>query len=200
MTADTFLLSDTHHDESTACQVKSILLHFIAAKRTPIADVLIPGVFGHSTRTARAEELEQAAIAHREVLDKQVRELVPLDWAATQNNIGAVLSALGEQEFGTERLEQAVTAYRNALKEYTREHTPFNWAHTQINLANALQLLGARKKDAGLLEQAVMAYDGALAVLGSTSNEDYTSRSRANRDRARAQIAELKSRARAVLR
>ena len=26
MTADTFLLSDTHHDESTACQVKSILL------------------------------------------------------------------------------------------------------------------------------------------------------------------------------
>ena len=29
MTADTFLLSDTHHDESTACQVKSILLHFI---------------------------------------------------------------------------------------------------------------------------------------------------------------------------
>ena len=30
MTADTFLLSDTHHDESTDCQVKSILLHFIA--------------------------------------------------------------------------------------------------------------------------------------------------------------------------
>ena len=26
MTADTFLLSDTHHDESTARQVKSILL------------------------------------------------------------------------------------------------------------------------------------------------------------------------------
>ena len=26
MTADTFLLSDTHHDESTDCQVKSILL------------------------------------------------------------------------------------------------------------------------------------------------------------------------------
>ena len=31
MTADTFLLSDTHHDESTACQVKSILLHLIMA-------------------------------------------------------------------------------------------------------------------------------------------------------------------------
>jgi hypothetical protein len=30
VTADTFLLSDTHHDESTACQVKSILLQFIS--------------------------------------------------------------------------------------------------------------------------------------------------------------------------
>ena len=29
MTADTFLLSDTHHDESTGCQVKSILLQII---------------------------------------------------------------------------------------------------------------------------------------------------------------------------
>ena len=29
MTTDNFLLSDTHHDERTACQVKSILLHII---------------------------------------------------------------------------------------------------------------------------------------------------------------------------
>ena len=36
MTADTFLLSDTHHDESTACQVKSILLHLISiSERSP---------------------------------------------------------------------------------------------------------------------------------------------------------------------
>lgn len=28
MTTDNLLLSDTHHDERTACQVKSILLHF----------------------------------------------------------------------------------------------------------------------------------------------------------------------------
>ena len=27
MTADNFLLSDTHHDESTVCQLKSILIH-----------------------------------------------------------------------------------------------------------------------------------------------------------------------------
>ena len=42
MTADTFLLSDTHHDESTDCQVKSILLH--------ISDGLTRGAWYSSTR------------------------------------------------------------------------------------------------------------------------------------------------------
>jgi site-specific recombinase XerD len=41
VTTDNLLLSDTHHDERTACQVKSILLHFI----------------GRSPDTATAEEL-----------------------------------------------------------------------------------------------------------------------------------------------
>jgi len=29
VTTDTFLLSDTHHDERTACQIKSILIHLM---------------------------------------------------------------------------------------------------------------------------------------------------------------------------
>ena len=35
MTTDNLLLSDTHHDESTACQVKSILLHFTFLRSPP---------------------------------------------------------------------------------------------------------------------------------------------------------------------
>ena len=34
MTTDTFLLSDTHHDESTDCQIKSILIHFMCIDAT----------------------------------------------------------------------------------------------------------------------------------------------------------------------
>ena len=40
---------------------------------------------------------------------------MPLDWAMTQNNLGAALATLGERESGTARLEEAVAAYRAAL-------------------------------------------------------------------------------------
>src|SRR5262245_12096262 len=39
------------------------------------------------------------------------RERVPLDWAATQNNLGNALSRLGERERETAKLEEAVVAY-----------------------------------------------------------------------------------------
>jgi hypothetical protein len=54
-------------------------------------------------------------------LQECARERVPLDWAATQSNLGNALSSLGERESGTTRLEQAVTAYRAVLQEGTRE-------------------------------------------------------------------------------
>ena len=44
------------------------------------------------------------------------RARVPLDWAATQNNLGIALRTLGERESGTARLEEAVAAYREALE------------------------------------------------------------------------------------
>ena len=82
--------------------------------------------------------------AYRETLKEYSRERVPLDWAATQNNLGTALSILGERESGTDRLEEAVAAYREALKEYTRERAPRNWAMTQNNLGIALGTLGER--------------------------------------------------------
>ena len=82
--------------------------------------------------------------AYTEALKEYTRERVPLDWAATQNNLGAALSALGKRESRTERLEQAVATYTEALKEYTRERVPLDWAMTQNNLGNALVTLGKR--------------------------------------------------------
>ena len=55
--------------------------------------------------------------AYTEALKEITRERVPLDWAGTQNNLGAALTTLGERERGTERLEQAVTACTEALTE-----------------------------------------------------------------------------------
>ena len=68
-------------------------------------------------RESGTERLEEAVAAYREALKEWTRERVPLDWAATQNNLGTALVRLGERESGTERLEEAVAAFREALEE-----------------------------------------------------------------------------------
>ena len=113
-------------------------------------------------RESGTERLEQAVAAYTEALKERTRERVPLDWAATQNNLGNALVRLGERESGTERLEQAVAAFTEALKERTRERAPLHWAGMQNNLGNALATLGKRESGTERLEQAVAACTEAL--------------------------------------
>ena len=87
---------------------------------------------------------------------------MPLDWASTQNNLGAALQKLGERESGTERLEQAVAAFRLALQEEPRERVPLAWAGTQNNLGMALHTIGERQSGTARLEEAIAAYRAAL--------------------------------------
>src|SRR5713226_3106634 len=94
--------------------------------------------------------LEEAVTAYRDALTEYTRERVPLDWAMTQNNLGAVLWTLGEREGGTARLEEAVAAYRDALKERTRERVPLDWATSFGNQGVALMRLAVRTGDAGM--------------------------------------------------
>ncbi|MEM8570859.1 MAG: tetratricopeptide repeat protein [Pseudomonadota bacterium] len=85
-----------------------------------------------------------------------------LDWAKTQNNLGAALQTLGERESGAARLEEAIVAYRAALEEYSRDRVPLDWAATQNNLGIALRSLGARESGTARLEEAVLAFRAAL--------------------------------------
>jgi tetratricopeptide (TPR) repeat protein len=101
-----------------------------------------------------------------------MHERVPLDWAMTQNNLGAALRALGERESDSARLAEAVAAYREALEERTREKVPLDWAMTQNNLSNALRALGERESDFARLTQAANAYQAALLVF-RTAKADY---------------------------
>ena len=107
--------------------------------------------------------LVDAVAAYRAALEERTRNRVPLDWAATQNNLGTALARLGERESGTARLEEAVAACRAALEERTRDRVPLDWAMTQNNLGNALRVLGERESGTARLEQAVAAYRAALA-------------------------------------
>ena len=74
---------------------------------------------------------------------------MPLDWAATQNNLGNALSTLGGRESGTERLEAAVEAYREALKAFASEGPPRYRDVAQNNLDRALRKLDERAVEPG---------------------------------------------------
>ncbi|MGF1474622.1 MAG: tetratricopeptide repeat protein [Geminicoccaceae bacterium] len=112
--------------------------------------------FGDNEALRRAIEAYQRNFAFAD------RERFPLNWAATQNNLGLALQTLGQRESGTERLEQAVQAYRAALEERTRERVPLDWARTQNNLGSALAILGERESGTKRLERSVQAYNAAL--------------------------------------
>jgi tetratricopeptide (TPR) repeat protein len=112
--------------------------------------------FGDNAALAESIEI------HKQALALAPRDRVPLDWAATQNELGNALATLGAREAGTARLEEAVTAYRAALEEYTRDRVPLDWAMTQNNLGAALRNLGEREAGTALLEEAVTAYREAL--------------------------------------
>jgi tetratricopeptide (TPR) repeat protein len=89
--------------------------------------------------------LEEGVIAFREALKERTRGRVPLDWAATQHNLGTVLTLVGALKPGTAQLKEAVVAFREALKERTRERVPLDWAETHQNLGKAEKWLAVKK-------------------------------------------------------
>ena len=74
------------------------------------------------------------------------RPHVPLDWAATQNNLGNALRGIGARESGTAKLEEAVAAYREALKELTPGSNSYWHDIAQQNLTSCLALIEQRRK------------------------------------------------------
>jgi tetratricopeptide (TPR) repeat protein len=106
--------------------------------------------------TSGTEKLGEAVVAFREALKEYTRERVPVEWAATQHNLGVTLTRLGRRESGTEKLEEATAAFRDALKERTRERVPLDWAATQDNLSDALQILGERERRIELARRSAM--------------------------------------------
>ena len=89
--------------------------------------------------------LISAVAAYRAALKERTRARVPLDWAMTQNNLGAALGTLGERESGTARLEEAVAAYRAALEEYTRARVPLDWARRRETWASRSRISGSAR-------------------------------------------------------
>ncbi|MCK4864489.1 MAG: tetratricopeptide repeat protein [Gammaproteobacteria bacterium] len=105
---------------------------------------------------ASAREIFDAA------LTEELRKQSPLDWAATQNSLGNILAALGQQQRDADLFNKAMACFNQALEVLKQEESPLEWAATQANLGTAMQALGRQESDAKLMNNAVDAYTAAL--------------------------------------
>ena len=136
----------------------------------------------HGSKGAVTDLLKQAVDAFREALKVYTEKNQPLQWAATQNNLGNALyhqAHGGEGAAATDLLEQSVDAYREALKVRTQQDLPQDWGETQYNLGDALRrqknFVGAAQayeeageflRNAAMLERAVAVYHDNLFDFG----------------------------------
>lgn len=102
----------------------------------------------------------------REVLEglltAEYREQDPLAWAETQNRLGNILGALGQQQHDAALYEKAIECFNYALEEISQEKSPLDWAAAQSSLGAALQALGRQESDSKALNSAIDAYTNAL--------------------------------------
>lgn len=97
-----------------------------------------------------------------------------LAYAETQNRLGNILAALGQQQRDVELYEKAIQCHEKALVEFDQQKTPQEWALTQYNLGTVNQALGRLLDDAKPLKIAVDAYTNALLVWSrANSPEDW---------------------------
>ena len=130
----------------------------------------------------RAENLGRAINAFRTILSVHSREVFPVEWAATQNNLGIALYYLPAGD-RAQNLCQAIEAYRAALTVYTREAFPDNWATTHSNLGLALSELPTGNR-AENLRQAIDAHHVALSILSRDAFPEKWAASQVNLGRA----------------
>jgi hypothetical protein len=71
---------------------------------------------------------------YSEALKKWTREIGPLQWAMTQNNLGNALSSLGKRESGTEMLTRRPTPIaKRSLYSTKRDRPTTGKGHKEIS-------------------------------------------------------------------
>jgi tetratricopeptide (TPR) repeat protein len=128
----------------------------------------------------KTEYLAKAVDVYRRFLNIWTERDFPLDWAATQNNLGVAYSEIPTGDRG-ENLKRAIECYENALRVRTERDFPLDWAMTQYNLGVAYSELqtGNQKNN---LEKAIQCFRNALKVWTEEKFPyDYEAAKRASR-------------------
>jgi len=144
-----------------------LLSEELADAATPDTKVTVADNFLHTRGNYEQHRfssniLERAREALEVTLTDRYRNQEPLAWAETQNSLGNILAAMGQQLRDVELFEKAIQCFNNALEEFHQEKSPLAWIETQYNLGTAKQALGREESDSGLLKASINAYTNAL--------------------------------------
>lgn len=151
----------------------------LAEAATPDSKVTVADNFLHTRGNYEQHRFSSNIFENlREVLEvsltDEYRQQQPLAWAETQNSLGNILAALGQQQRDVGFYQRAIQCFTAALAELDQEKSPLDWAVTQYNLGTANQALGRLVEDAKLLKIAIDAYTDALLVWSrDKSPEDW---------------------------
>lgn len=124
----------------------------------------------------RVENCKKAIQAYLRALEIFTIKRFPVDYAATQNNLGKASRTLAEKENPIENCKKAIQAYHEALHVYIFGHLSVDYAETQDNLGQAYQTLAEAQTEyaVGNCRGAIQAYSEALRVRNfEQMPEDY---------------------------
>jgi tetratricopeptide (TPR) repeat protein len=143
----------------------------------PDSQVMVPDNFSNTRgnyeqHVYRTTLLEPAQEVFEAELTDELRQRSPLQWAQTQNHLGNVLAAQGQQHRDETLYAKAIAAFESALEVLDQEETPADWAATQYNLATAAQAVGRQESNSKYLKQATDAYTNALLVWTQDQTPD----------------------------
>jgi len=129
-----------------------------------VADVFLNTRGNYEQRSFSTNVFEDLRDVLEGSLTEEYRQQEPLAWAETQNRLGNILAAIGQQHSDADSFEKAIQCFKHALAEVSQEESPPEWAETQYNLGTASQALGRLQKDTKRVNAAVEAYTNALLV------------------------------------
>jgi len=133
-------------------------------RSVPVADNFLYTRGNFEQHTFSANVFESLRKAIEATLTDELYNQDVTTWAETQNRLGNILGAIGQQQHDAEIYQKAVKCFELALEQYSQQDTPLEWAATQSNLATALQAMGRLESDSKALNKAVDAYTAALLV------------------------------------
>ena len=133
-------------------------------RSVPVPDNFLFTRGNFEQHTFSANVFEKMRDAIEATLTDELRNQDPVVWAETQNRLGNINGAIGQQLHSAEIYQKAIDCFLLALEEVKQEDDSLVWAEIQANLATALQAMGRLESDAKALNKAVDAYTSALLV------------------------------------